>query len=98
MIKQLFEGQIVFISNYPIPVGRKEFPGCTPNYIPDNQLGCFDMNGDELLIDLDQAAQNFILDLTEENAHDGQVHVSRFVNTRLNNIVTHDEIEQFFES
>jgi hypothetical protein len=64
-----------------------ECTGCAPNYIPDNQLGLFDLDGQQLLIDLERDAANFTLDLSDENARDG-----------LNNIMTPQEIEEFFET
>lgn len=64
-----------------------ECTGCAPNYIPDNQLGLFGLDGQQLLIDLERDPANFTLDLSDENARDG-----------LNNIMTPQEIEEFFET
>jgi hypothetical protein len=75
-----------------------KFTGCNPDYIPNNQQGLFDVNGDQLLIDIDQTANNFTLDISDENAHDMDTHISRFVSTGLNNIMTDEELEAFFET
>jgi hypothetical protein len=33
--------------------------GCRPNFIPDNQQGLFSIDGEQLFIDLSEAAENF---------------------------------------
>jgi hypothetical protein len=98
-----YTGQFIFISNYPIPIGEERFQrrikhhyinhkiyeckGCRPDYIPDNQLGLFDINGDQLMLDLDEMGANFTLDISDENANDGQQpRISRFISTGLSEI------------
>jgi len=99
------KAKFIFISNYPIPTKYPMFSrriqhlyidhamhtctGCGPPYIPDNQLGLFDVNGEQILIDLQNNSlnenPNFTLDLSDENAHD------QF-------ILTPEEIDSFFSS
>jgi hypothetical protein len=110
-----FDGQIIFISNYPIPLGEERFKrrithtyvdhvmysctGCIPPYIPDNQLGLFDINGDQIMQQLETANNSqFTLDISDENAHDAEPRLSRYISTGLNNIMTDEEIEQLFEA
>lgn len=66
--------------------------GCNPDYIPDNQLGLFDISGGQMLIDLENfnGYSNFTLDLSDENARDGF--------DGLSNIMTTEEQERFFDS
>jgi hypothetical protein len=110
-----YTGQFIFISNFPIPIGEERFTrrikhhyinhkihectGCHPDYIPDNQQGLFDINGDQLMLDLDLMAHDFTSDISDEQANDASgPRVSRFISTGLNNIMTDEEIEQFFDS
>lgn len=99
-----FTGQFIFISNFPVPPNEERFTrrikhhyinhkmyecqGCYPDFIPDNQLALFDINDEQVT-----------LDLSDENANHGSTpRVSRFISTGLNNILTDEEIEQLFDS
>jgi len=67
--------------------------GCQQPFIPDNQLGLFDLNGDQILIDLStEMDPNFTLDISDENAHDP------FDLDGLNNILTREEQQRLFDS
>jgi hypothetical protein len=65
-----------------------------PPAIPDNQLGLFDINGEQMLIDLAAHSPTFTLDLSDENAGTS----SRFGDIGLDNIINDEEIEQFLET
>jgi hypothetical protein len=67
--------------------------GCRPDYIPNNQLGLFSLNGEQLLVDLSlQNNTDFTLDLSDENARQGPP------SDGLHNIMTQEEIEKFFDT
>lgn len=84
-----------------IDVTHKTFEctGCMPAYIPpqtipDNQLGLFDLEDEQIMIDLMNSMEEPVNDISDENAGD----VSRFMETGLDNIMTDEEIEAFFEA
>jgi len=82
-----------------------ECAGCRPNYlppaptallpihdIPDNQLGLFDIDGNEIFQELDLITNpNFTLDISDENARSSPP-------DGLHNIMTQEEIDAMFEA
>ncbi len=100
--------RFIFTSNYPIgsayPMLQRRVTyihvchkmydcrGCRPDFIPDNQLGLFDIDGEQFLNELALVNDtNFTLDISDEQARSSPP-------DGLHNIMTTEEINQMFEA
>jgi hypothetical protein len=108
------KAKFIFVSNQPIPpeypmfrrrvqhiyVDHSTFDcsGCRVDYTRDNQLGLFDIDGEQIMVALEEAANNFKLDINDENTNLDGPRVSRFIHIGLDNVMSDDEIERFFEA